>query len=230
MLKQLPKYQIATLIAIFFHVIGIVGILFWDKEFFIAATSFNLLLSFGLLIYTQKEKNKFFLFFMSIVLLFGIGVEIIGVNTGVLFGKYSYGSVLGIKWQNVPLIIGLNWFMIIYCCGISIHTLLMKIIEKLAIDSKEPPKSLRALSVITDGATLAVFFDWLMEPVAVKLGFWTWGGDGNIPIYNYLCWFVISLLLLVLFHFSRFDKQNKFAINLLLIQAMFFLVLRTFLK
>ena len=41
---------------------------------------------------------------------------------------------------------------------------------------------MKALSVIIDGATLAVFFDWLMEPVAVKLGYWTWNGDGIDPL------------------------------------------------
>ena len=86
------------------------------------------------------------------------------------------------------------------------------------------------MSVIVDGATLAVVFDWLMEPVAVKLGFWTWGGDGSIPLYNYICWLVISMLLLTIFHFCKFNKENKFAVNLLLIQALFFLILRTFLK
>jgi putative membrane protein len=83
--------------------------------------------------------------------------------------------------------------------------------------------------VIVDGACLAVFFDWLMEPVAVKLGFWIWKGDGAIPFYNYICWLMISLLLLSIFNFAGFRKENKFAVNLLLIQALFFLILRTFL-
>jgi bisanhydrobacterioruberin hydratase len=67
-----------------------------------------------------------------------------------------------------------------------------------------------------------------MEPVAVKLGYWQWKTE-VIPFYNYLCWFVISMGLLTVFHFCNFSKQNKFAIHLLLIQAMFFLLLRTFL-
>ena len=85
------------------------------------------------------------------------------------------------------------------------------------------------LSIMVDGATLAVLFDWLMEPAAVKLGYWKWLGNGEIPLYNYMCWFVISMLLLFVFHKLQFNKQNKFAVNLLLIQAMFFLLLRTFL-
>jgi putative membrane protein len=83
--------------------------------------------------------------------------------------------------------------------------------------------------VIIDGATLAVLLDLLMEPVAIKLGLWKWVGEA-VPLYNYLCWFAISALLLTIFQFCNFNKQNKFAVNLLLIQAMFFLLLRTFMK
>ncbi len=147
-----------------------------------------------------------------------------------LFGDYTYGDVLGFKVQHVPVLIGVNWFIIIYCSGISINTLLMKAIKHVAADTGKTPMALKALSVIVDGATLAIFFDWLMEPVAIKLGYWVWNGDGSIPIFNYICWFVISLLLLAVFHFAKFNKQNKFAVNLLLIQLMFFLLLRTFLK
>jgi putative membrane protein len=229
-LNRFTKFEVATAIAILFHSIGLIGLLFFDKAFFLAATPFNLLLSFVLLIWTQTEKNiQFFLFFAACFAL-GIIVEIIGINTGYLFGDYSYGNVLGPQINNVPVLIGINWFLIIYCCGISIHTLLMKAISRIAADTGKTPMAMKALSVIIDGATLAVFFDWLMEPVAVKLGYWAWNGDGSIPMFNYICWFVISLLLLAVFHFAKFNKQNKFAVNLLLIQLMFFLLLRTFLK
>jgi putative membrane protein len=227
---KFSRTQAATAIAVLFHTIGIVGLLFFDQHFFLQSTPFNLLLMFVLLLWTQKEKNKYFILFFLICFLAGIGVEMIGIKTGMLFGDYSYGNVLGYKLQHVPVLIGINWFIIIYCSGISIHTLLMKAIRRVSEDNGKAPMALRALSVIIDGATLALFFDWLMEPVAIKLGYWTWNGDGSVPFYNYLCWFVVSILLLSVFHFVKFNKQNKFAVNLLLIQLMFFLLLRTFLK
>ena len=230
MLNRFTKFEIATAIAVLFHSIGLAGLLFFDASFFLAATPFNLLLSFALLIWTQTEKNIYFFLFLAACLIVGIVVEVIGVNTGFLFGDYAYGNVLGPKVNNVPVLIGVNWFLIIYCCGISIHTLLMKAINRIAADTGKTPMAMKALSIIIDGATLAVFFDWLMEPVAVKLGYWVWNGDGAIPMFNYICWFVVSLLLLMVFHFAKFNKQNKFAVNLLLIQLMFFLLLRTFLK
>lgn len=230
MTKAITKYQVATAIAVLFHAIGLTGILFFDRDFFIQTTPFNLLLMFVLLVWTQFERNAWFWIFMAACVVIGISVEIIGVNTGVLFGNYQYGEALGIQLKKVPLLIGINWFIIMYCCGVSVHTLLMKIIKGLPPDAAPGSKNLKALSVIVDGATLAVIFDWLMEPVAVKLNYWIWKGDGSVPFYNYICWFLVSILLLMVFHFGKFEKQNKFAVNLLLIQVMFFLILRTFLN
>ncbi len=227
-MNRITKHDIATIIAVFFHTIGLIGLLYFDKDFFIRATPFNLLLSFTLLLWTQEKINTRFILFVTICFCTGFAAEVIGVNTGMLFGNYTYGDVLGYKLQKVPLLIGVNWFIIIYCCGISIHTLLMKFVDRGEAGKEAPPKSLKAISVIVDGATLAVIFDWLMEPVAMKLGYWNW--NGSIPFFNYLCWFSISVLLLTFFHFIKFGKQNKFAVNLLLIQLMFFLLLRTFLE
>jgi bisanhydrobacterioruberin hydratase len=229
-IQKISKYQAATGLAILFHFFGLTGILFWDKNFFIQSTPVNLLLMFVLLVWTQEERNKQFFLFAATAFVMGFAAEVIGVNTGLLFGDYTYGKVLGLKWAGVPLLIGINWFVIIYCSGISISMLLMKMIYKVSAQARQPPMALKALSLIADGATLAVFFDWMLEPVAVKLGFWQWNGDGTIPVYNYLCWFVISTGLLTIFHFCKFTKQNKFAVNLLLIQMMFFLLLRTFSK
>ncbi len=230
MIKIFLKYKIATGLAVLFHLFGVIGILFWNKDFFVQSTPVNLLLMFVLLVWTHDDRNKHFVIFSLIAFIIGFLAEVIGVNTGLLFGNYVYGNALGIKWLEVPILIGLNWFVIIYCSGISTFTLLMKAINKVSVQAQQPPMILKAFSVIADGATLAVLFDWMMEPVAVKLGFWQWKGDGSIPLYNYLCWFVVSIALLTLFHFCKFDKRNKFAVNLLLIQMMFFLLLRTFLK
>ncbi len=228
MQNKFSKYQIATFIAVLFHAIGFIGIIFFKNQFFLQLTSYNLLLMLGLLLWTQSDKNYHFWFFLLCTAAAGIVVEIIGVNTKLLFGDYTYGNVLGFKIKKVPLIIGINWFIIIYCCGISINTLLVKAINRVASETATPKMTLKALSVIVDGATLAVLFDWLMEPVAVSLGYWKWVGE--IPVYNYLCWFLIAMGMLTAFHFFNFNKKNKFAVHLLMIQGMFFLLLRTFLN
>jgi putative membrane protein len=129
--------------------------------------------------------------------------------------------------KKVPLIIGINWFIVMYCCGTALHLLLHRMATALGSQAI-PNKTLQKASLIIDSATLAVVYDWLIEPVAVKLGFWQWAG-GDIPLYNYACWFFVSLLLMLLFHNLPLGKPNKFAVHLLLIQMMFFLLLRSFL-
>ena len=53
----LSKYQIATAIAVLFHAIGLIGILFFKNDYFINTTSFNLFLMFALILFTQKNKS-----------------------------------------------------------------------------------------------------------------------------------------------------------------------------
>lgn len=228
-MKKFSKYQVATAVAILVHGIGLLGILFFDRDVFIRATFMNLALMFILILYTQKGINSHFIYFMLTCFFTGVAVEIIGTQTGWLFGKYAYSNVLGPAIQNVPVIIGINWFIIIYCCGVCIHSILTKILDQLYLQTGKPKPGLKLASIIVDGASLAVLFDWIMEPVAMNLGYWTWAGFDEVPLYNYLCWFVISSALMAVFHFAQFNKQNKFAVNLLLIQMMFFLVLRTLL-
>lgn len=226
---KFTRYEIATAIAILFHAIGLAGILLFDRTLFVRATSINLLLMFFLLLYTQRNINRSFILFVVCCFVTGMIAELIGTRTGWLFGKYEYGNVLGPGIYNVPFMIGINWFIIIYCCGIFIHTLLTKILTQLSIQTGKPQAALKLGSILVDGSMLAVLFDWIMEPVAVKLGYWTWAGFSGIPLYNYISWFIVSSVLMVAFHFFQFNKQNKFAVNLLLIQMMFFLVLRTLL-
>jgi bisanhydrobacterioruberin hydratase len=223
------KNNIALFIAVLFHVCGLIGILCTPyKNWFIQNTPVNLLLMAILLCWTQREKNIPFLIF--IISSFSIGVisEMIGVSTSLLFGEYKYGNILGLKLNNVPLLIGINWFIIIYCGGIIVAKFDDWIISKLG---GEVPFSstMMSLSFILDGALLATFFDWLIEPVAVKLGFWQWLGDGKIPLFNYTSWFIVSCILLTVFRKLKFDKHNHFAVHLFIIQVLFFFALRTFL-
>jgi bisanhydrobacterioruberin hydratase len=228
--SRIKKYQVATAIAILFHTIGLMGLLFFDKTFFLKSTLINLLLMVILLVWTQTGKNRWFSFFLLSCFFIGLGVEMIGVQTGVLFGNYSYGAVMGYKVLDTPLLLGVNWFIVIYCSGMSVYLLKSRQIGRTSSQTGEKKTKFRAIPIILGGALLATFYDWLMEPVAVRLGYWRWNGSGSIPVYNYVSWFLISVLLLSIFHAGKFEKLNKFAVNLMLIQLLFFLLLRVALK
>jgi putative membrane protein len=227
--KNLLLNNIALFIALLFHTAGIIGILFTQyKDWFIQNTPVNLLLMAALLILTQPQKNWQFFLFMFVTFATGILTEIIGTNTSLLFGNYTYGTVLGTKIFGVPLIIGINWFIVIYCTGVVTQFYENRMLKRIDAKGITINMRMQVISFVTDAALLTVFFDWLMEPVAMKLGYWKWEND-NIPFYNYLCWLMISALLLALFRRLGFRRHNIFAVHLFIIQLLFFLVLRTFL-
>lgn len=226
---QFSRQNISTFIAILFHVSGLIGILFTaHKDWFIHNTPLNLCLMGLLLLWNQPQKNLSFWGFTVIAFLVGMGTEMIGVNTGRLFGHYQYGTVLGNKLNGVPWLVGLNWFMIVFCSGTIMVQFQQWFKQKIEKEGQGFPSKLAALSLIVDGAMLATFFDWVMEPVAAKLGFWQWQ-NSEIPVYNYACWFLISAVLLMVYRWLSFEKDNYFAVHLFIIQALFFLALRTFL-
>ena len=226
---RLSKHNIATFIAILFHVCGVIGILFTDyKDWFILNTPLNLVLMAILLLWNQPERNRSFFWFLLVSFVIGMGVEMIGVHTGHLFGSYQYGNHMGAKFNAVPWLIGLNWFVLMFCCGVVMTKLHHWIKMQYEANGFSMSPLMEKLSLVFDGASIALFYDWLMEPVAMKLGFWEWK-DGIIPFYNYLCWFLISMFLLWVFSKLKFNRENHFAVDLLIVQALFFLSLRIFL-
>ena len=112
------KKHIPLFVALLFHISGLIGILCTPyKVFFVNSTPVVLLTMFLLLSSTEKKVAQDYFIFFVISFIIGLTTEIIGVNTGLLFGDYQYGSVLGPKLFGVPLLIGLNWFIIVFCSG-----------------------------------------------------------------------------------------------------------------
>ena len=215
-------------IALLFHVCGVVGILYTPyRNWFIEASPLTILLMFLLLVINQKTQKKYFAIFFIITFVTGLIAEIIGVNTSLLFGDYDYGSILGYKIYNVPVLIGINWFIIIYCAGCTTHLIELRLMKRTGLNTVIP-KRMQTISFLLDAALLTTFFDWLMEPAAIKLGYWKWNTE-QIPNFNYSSWFIISLLLLFFFRWLPFKKHNMFAVHLFIIESLFFLILRTFL-
>lgn len=220
------KVQWATGIALLIHSVGLMGMIWIDTYWFARMTPLNLLMMFFLIIWVQSEKKKNFYIFLTLAFLVGMVSEIIGVKTGLLFGNYRYGAILGFQIAGVPLIIGLNWFVVIYSSVATIFYFIRQFEPANGLKSTNTPSSPVGLNVLIGAVFLATFFDWVMEPVAVSLSFWTWAGDGQIPVLNYLSWFFISIIMMSIFRFLRIRPDNLFAVHLFLIQMVFFVLLR----
>ena len=188
-----------------FHICGLIGITYGNKDWFIAFTPVNLFLSFFLLFVTQNElNNKNILSALSIFLI-GMIAEILGVNYGIIFGEYEYLDNLGLKVLGVPILIGIQWILLTFITGSFSSYLFNK--------SK--------IKAIIFGAILMVVLDILIEPVAPEMGFWVFSSL-KAPIQNYIAWFIIGIPVQILFQYGIDKKERTFSFHLLIIQFLFF--------
>ena len=188
-----------------FHICGLIGIIYGNKDWFIAFTPVNLFLSFFLLFVTQNElNNKNILSALSIFII-GMIAEILGVNYGIIFGEYEYLDNLGLKVLGVPILIGIQWILLTFITGSFSSYLFNK--------SK--------IKAIIFGAILMVVLDILIEPVAPEMGFWVFSSL-KAPIQNYIAWFIIGIPVQILFQYGIDKKERTFSFHLLIIQFLFF--------
>jgi putative membrane protein len=200
---------IAIAIIILFHLVGLTGLLIPSmRSQFLQLVPYHLLLMMAVIIFSHQDIDRRLVIFILCTFVLGYGVEWIGVNRHLLFGHYQYGQTLGFQLDHVPLIIGVNWFLLIYSAGV--------LMQRSRVRSM-------LLRVLT-GALILVLLDILIEPVAVHLDYWHWVG-GIIPISNYYCWFFVSAFMLVLFEKFHFKKQGIAGPALLITQFVFFVVL-----
>jgi uncharacterized membrane protein len=187
------------------YLAGLIGLnLPVTAPLFRALTPFNLIASLILLLLFHTDwRASFGLYCLAA---FGVGFlsEVLGVHTGLLFGEYSYGTVLGWKVAEVPLTIGTNWLMLTYLCGSVVDRVRAGVLGKVLL-----------------AAGLMTLLDVFIEPVAVDLGFWKWHTD-IIPLSNYLGWYGVSAVVFTVYYLLPFQKKNALAPLLLLLQFLFF--------
>jgi putative membrane protein len=206
------KYRTLTILIVVWYLGGVAGFIIPQlKPFFQQLTPFGMALTAVLLLYFHETKNlKSWMVFAGITLVC-FAAEVIGVNTQLLFGHYEYGVALGFKFWNTPLVIGLNWLVLIYC----ISALTKRIRDRWYFPLV--------------GASAMVAFDWLMEPVANATGMWSWV-DGNIPLKNYMDWFLISGFLFLMIRLLKMEFNNQIAGLLFAMQLVFFLALNLLIR
>jgi len=204
-LQRHPAYGAVFLSII--YVVGIVGLNSGIDQLFRTLTPFNLLLTLAVLLYYHEEWNIHFLSFVAFVLFGGWFVEWMGVQTSAVFGSYQYLDTLGWKVARVPVIIGVNWLLLIYSIGSYLDQWKAHLLLKILI-----------------GALLMVLVDIFIEPVAIALDFWIWD-QGDVPIKNYLGWFIVSLIFFTVFFKLGFKKKNKLGLFVYILQLVFFIIM-----
>ena len=197
------KENIGLAVLVLVNLIGVVGFRTDSLlPIFKTLTPYNLLFTLLICFFYLPWRP-----FISIfILLFSIGfsVEFLGVKTGLLFGNYEYGSTLGLKWHNVPLIIGVNWFVL----SIGARGCANRITQNTFFQ-------------VLCAALFMVGLDYLIEPVAMKYDFWDWS-QNKVPIQNYFMWFLVSIFMQVLLNKKSIQIPFLLAFAILISQFIFF--------
>lgn len=205
-------FWVALLVIVIFHAVGFWGLQFSGRPmYFQELTPINLLLTNALLFSLHRHWNVPFMVFAVTTVIIGFLAEVLGIHTGLLFGDYNYGAALGLKLWDVPLLIGLNWLLLVYTTGTIVDRLSQNLLIKAAA-----------------GAGLMVLYDFFMEPVAMQYDFWSWQND-QIPLSNYLGWLGLAFVLQLFFHRTGTWKQNPLAPWVYIVQLLFFIGLYLFL-
>jgi putative membrane protein len=212
--RQVPedrRIALSRFLLVSSYAAGIVGIGLLNWPLFLQLTPFNLILSFGILYWNHIPADKRWWIFVTVAWATGYLVEVAGVSTGRLFGNYAYGNVLGWKVLETPLLIGINWAMLVYVgCDA---------VNRWVPDAWSNPAR------IAISASLPVALDVCIEPVAIHTGMWHWFGS-DPPLQNYVGWYVVSMFLSIVYHktIGR-EHRNAVAPLLLLMQVVFFVAI-----
>ncbi|MDC3179390.1 carotenoid biosynthesis protein [Flavobacteriales bacterium] len=198
--------KVSIIIIWLFHLSGLLGLLYIDKNLFASLTPLNLFISTTLLFVNQTNATRIKFFIVFIIFFVGMIAEILGVQYGLIFGNYEYGNNLGLKLLGVPILIGFNWVVLTVICG--------------SISSKIFKKS-KILSVIL-GITLMLLIDITLEPIAPVLDYWEFSGS-KAPLQNYIGWGITSLITQTLYQYFYKTKEFIFSVNLFIAQFLFFL-------
>ncbi len=205
----LTKNKVINALLLLFYLVGMLGFnLPAYRELFKLLVPFHLLLSLVLLLWQHPGPLRPFIPWGLLVFLYGWSVEWIGVKGGWLFGHYVYGDTLGTKVDGIPLMIGVNWLILGYCC----HDISLRLIRHPLLGA--------FFSTI-----LMLLLDMMIEPVAIRLDFWQWK-DGVIPWQNFTGWFWVSMILFLLTRISGLKWKNPSSIILYLSMLIFFSFLR----
>ena len=192
------KKNISIFIIWLVHISGLLGMVFYDLDFFAGYTSINLFLMSIILFANIKLNNKNQIFSLLLIFLIGMISEFIGVNYGLIFGEYIYGNNLGFKLFGVPFLIGLNWVILTVICA-NIASILIK--------------NNSIIQIIILGTLLMLFMDFVMEPIAPKLDLWKFK-NLVVPTSNYIGWLIISILTQTIYNIQFKEKEVKLSFNL----------------
>jgi uncharacterized membrane protein len=154
--------------------------------------------------YTLGAMNTLVFFAISAVVSWVL--EELGVRTGLIYGPYHYSDLLGIKLGDVPLLIPLAWFMMIYPS----HVLANLIVDHRPISRRGSARHVLALSLVS--AIVMTAWDLPMDPQMSSAGNWIWERGGayfGVPLHNFTGWLLTTFIVYMLYRFFEQRRMSR---------------------
>ena len=135
-------------------------------------------------------RRQTLVFFVAAAVISWIFEEL-GVDTGMIYGNYYYTDMLGPKLGEVPVLIPLAWFMMIYPSFIIANL----IAEGTPIVRDQALGTIVRLSLLS--AMVMTAWDLLIDPVLSGPDYraWIWVDGGpyfGVPAQNYVGWLLTT--------------------------------------
>ncbi|WP_339625025.1 carotenoid biosynthesis protein [uncultured Winogradskyella sp.] len=205
-MKQNQNFKISIFIIWLFAISGIIGVSSSAQDWFLSLTPLNLLLSLVMVLLYIKHYNIKVIVALFIPFFLGFIAEALGVNFGLIFGTYAYGENLGYKVFGVPLMICVNWTL-------------------LVATTADVAKYFVKNSVISAmlGAGLMTGLDIILEVSAPRFDFWEFE-NGIIPIQNYIGWFVTAFIAHLGYQYFKVETHKVISWHVLLSIIIFFAI------
>ncbi len=211
MLKLWLKYRfiLSLFVLTVYYSVGVILLLKGGSEGeLIQLTPLTIIITSIILFLNHEKWSVPVVFTLFLIAVLGLGIEIVGINFGVPFGEYEYSSILGIQLFKTPILIGLNWLMLVYAVVMILHESISNIWIKAFI-----------------ACLVLVGLDMLIEPVAINWNMWTWK-KSDVPVQNYITWGIVAFIFSLMLSKRLIPAmKNKIALPVIVFQVLFFVIL-----
>ena len=195
---------IAALFFVAFHVSPL-----WNWSFLIWFKGLMILLAIvGVINASLLLGYRKALIFLVIAAVIGYSMEQIGIWTGAIFGPYTYTPLLGAKIIDVPWVIPLCWFAVVYFA----HVITNLIVHANPVAKESTLGKTAIMAVLT--AFVATGLDLSLDPAMssapVEAWIWTDGGEYmGVPFKNFQGWVITAFLMDFIFRMvtKRFKSR-----------------------
>ena len=158
----------------------------------------------GHLSYGAKYSTRY----LPIAVLFGFGIEVLGVHTGWPFGIYQYDSSLGQAIFGVPVVVPFAWVMMVHPALVA-------------------ARRIAGSWVFLYGGLLLAAWDLFLDPQMVAAGRWKWEVTGShvpftpdIPLSNAIGWLLAGLVIVGILHLVLPRERRKESASLAAVDAL----------